>query len=346
MRFRRTLRFAAALAATVSLAGGLAEPAAAVVGGAPAQTTRAGIGSLQQPRDGHPDWGTCSAHALALDGSGWTDLLVTAAQCVTVMPGAQSPQVRAMTDDGRARYAQYRRAAEDTGTATAATGRADRPAAGLHSTPEDPSSYRFVFGSVDRFRGEKAAVARFLIPKDWAWGQKDARGNVWDLALAQLAHPIRIRGAILAPVLPGPATVQGWGRDNPDPATWHGPLGPWLRQSADMRVTDPKTCADAGIGADELCLGPGTDRGGPCQGDAGSGAVQHLAGLDLVTMLVSRGPAPHCGTANVFTSVQAHGRWILDQIRALEPHARIAAADPRAIRDAAPAAQPDLALVG
>ncbi|SFQ29232.1 trypsin-like serine protease [Amycolatopsis rubida] len=349
---RRTAGTVLAVLAFVVALLAAAAPAGAIVGGVRADAPRAGIGSWQYFRDGHPDWGTCSAHALRTDEDGLTDLLVTGSQCVTVMPGPQSQQVRSMTDEGKARYAQFRAAAEKAGRTAASPERADRPAPGLQSTPEDPATFRFVFNSANRFQGERVGVKRFLVPKEWDWGEKDKRGYVWDLSLVQLEHPIRVKGAIVAPVLDWKTvTTQGWGRDTADPGTWKGPLGPWLRQT-DGRVTAHADCAGAGIGADEVCVAPGRNAGAACQGDSGGGGSQELFGTDVLTMLVSRGPQPYCGTVNVYSSIWAHGRWIAEQVRALEPQARVAAVSQSDLRRAAAQhhaavpAQPDFALAG
>lgn len=331
LAIRRAARTAAVLAAASAFAAVLATPASAIVGGTRADATRAGIGSLQYFRDGHPDWATCSAHALRTDDEGWTDLLVTASQCVTVMPAPGAQRVRSMSDQGRQNYERFRKAAELAGRATAAPERADRPAAGLKSTPEDPATFRFVFNSANRFQGELVRVKQFVVPEDWAWGEKDARGNVWDLSLVQLEHPIRVEGAVVAPPLPWkPVAELGWGRTDADPSTWHGPLGPWLRQN-DVRFTSHADCAGAGIGADEVCLAPARDGGGTCQGDAGGGGVQQVGGVDVLTVIASRGPEPHCGTVNVYSAVWAHGGWILDQARRLEPRVRLNTVDRAAV---------------
>uniref|UniRef100_UPI003F495F1C hypothetical protein n=1 Tax=Amycolatopsis sp. CA-096443 TaxID=3239919 RepID=UPI003F495F1C len=343
LRLRRTLEIAASLAAAAGLAVGLSAPADAIVGGHRSTENLGGIGVMVHPDKGHEDWASCAAQPFGINENGETDLLVTAGQCVTVQPPAG--QVRAMTPEGRKNFAAFRKATGRAGAAAAATGPSGRSGTGLQSTPEDPAQWKWVYGSVNRFVGTPVGVKRWIIPPAWAWGQPDARGDVWDLALIQLQHPVPVRGALIAPVLPWlPVTELGWGKDNPDPASWKNlPLGPWLRQN-DVRVTAHADCAAAGIGHDEVCLGVAPDRGGTCLGDAGGLGLQRLGDVQLLTAIASRGVAAGCGTVNVYTRVWSHAAWILDQVRALEPRTRVAAASPNDIPGLA--GQADYGLAG
>ncbi|MET9260508.1 trypsin-like serine protease [Amycolatopsis sp. NPDC004079] len=326
---------AAVTATAVGLVAGPATPAQAIVGGHRASENLSGIGAMVYDHNQVPDWDTCAAHPLGSDENGQTRFLVTAAHCVTVMPGPQSQQVRSMTDDGRTRYEKFRRAAEKAGKTTGDPGFSPGAAAGLHSTPEDPATWNFMYGNVNRFAAEKAKIKRFIVPAGWAWGEKDEHGDVWDQGLVEMEEPIQVEGALVAPVLPwAPVTLQGWGKETPNPESWKGPLGPWLKET-DVRVTARSECAAAGIGRDEVCLGTPPDRGGPCMGDSGGGGDQRVGPYVVLTVLVSRGTAEHCGTANVATSVWAHGRWILSQIHAADSQTRVAVADPAQIREAA-----------
>lgn len=322
MRFRRLGGLVAALVSAGLLAD-LAAPAVAIVGGTNATSVKAGEGTFEYvaPHKGYDHWATCTAHALGSDEDGETDLLITAAQCVTVVPG--QPQAKSAEDS--ARFAAFRHAAERRGPGTAAPDAARSALEGSASTPENPAAFRYVYGSTNRFTGKSVGIKKWIIPKDWNWGVPDAQGRIWDIALVQLQHPIRVEGAVVAPLLLWkPVTELGWGSTDPRPETWTGPLGPWLRQNT-VHVTSRAECAGAGIGTNETCLGVAADGGGTCRGDAGGGGLEKWGGRWVLTAIASRGPAPHCGTPNVYTEIWPYGRWIIHQIHDLEPQLRVEA---------------------
>jgi hypothetical protein len=168
LRLRRTSRAAiAGLLALAGLAGVAVTPAAAIIGGTPAEAPQAGIGSLQVEANGVPDWGRCSAHLIGNGRDGETDLAVTNAQCVTD-PGPEAqvdlpgPTVQVTTRAGYSRSlaAPHRKAARGT-------------------TP-----FTFVVGSTDRFAGEHVRVAAVGPPtagpgvrRTQAWSTKKPRAG-------------------------------------------------------------------------------------------------------------------------------------------------------------------------
>ncbi|WP_336159895.1 trypsin-like serine protease [Amycolatopsis sp. VC5-11] len=301
----------------------LAAPAEAIVGGTTATAIKAGEGTFEyvNPHNGYQHWATCTAHALGSDENGQTDLLITAAQCVTVMPG-QQPQAKSAADT--ARFAALRHTAVRPGSGTAAPDLARSALEGSASTPEDPASFRYVYGSTNRFTGKSVGIKKWIIPKDWNWGVPDAQGRIWDIALVQLQHPIKIRGAVVAPLWPGEITELGWGHTDPRPETWTGPLGPWLHQTA-VHTVSRSQCAAGGIGTNEACLGVAANGGGTCKGDAGGGGVRRWGTQWVLTAIASRGIENHCGTANIYTEIWPYGRWIIHQIHDLEPQLRVEA---------------------
>ncbi|WP_406639208.1 S1 family peptidase [Amycolatopsis sp. WGS_07] len=338
MRFRRLGGVVAALVSAMLLAG-LAAPAEAIVGGTRANDIKAGEGTIEYaiPHNGYDHWATCAAQAIGSDGNGETDLLITAAQCVTVMPG----QTKAKSAADTARLAAFRHAAErsGTGTGTAAPDAARSAREQLKSTPENPSEFRYVYGSTNRFAGKSVGIKKWVIPKDWNWGVPDARGRIWDLALVQLAHPIKVRGAVVAPLMRWkPITILGWGFTDPRPETWTGPLGPWLNQNT-VHTTARSQCAAGGIGTNEACFGVAADGGSTCKGDAGGGSVQLLGSRWVLTAIASRGIENRCGTPNIYTEIWKYGAWIIRQIRDLAPQLRVQT-------DKAGTAQTDFALAG
>lgn len=329
LRLRRTSRAAiAGLLALGGLAGGAVTPAAAIVGGTAAEAPYAGIGSLQVEANGVPDWGRCSAHLIGNGRVGETDLAVTNAHCVTD-PGPQaqaeiqSPTAQVKTQAGyfRSQAALYRKAAPGT-------------------TP-----FTFVVGSTDRFAGEHVRVAAVGTPDRWAWGTPDpgvvdkkTTGWIWDIALLKLDHPVRYRGATIAPVLPGLSELAlGWGMTDPDPATWTHPLGAQLHRNTVPVVADLE-CAGAGIGKAEVCLGVARDGGGACAGDSGGGGLQRWGNRWVLTATTSRGPQPHCGTPNVYTRLWPYRAWLVQTARSLNTSARIDVASVDEVRAQAAAA--------
>ncbi|MDT8913547.1 trypsin-like serine protease [Amycolatopsis sp. PS_44_ISF1] len=323
MQLRRTAGLSVAALSVAGLVTGPASPASAIVGGALAPQAPAGIGSLQHDHHGDPNWATCSAHALGDDGRGMTDLIVSNAHCGTVEP--TTPQIQRMSPQGRRAAWALRSAGDHDGLQPAPADPASYAGAGLRSVPVDPATYHFVGGSVDRFHGVSVGIKQFLIPTGWAWGEPDAQGRQWDIMLAQLEHPIPVRGALIAPVVPWlPVRELGWGQDTPDPSSWHGPLRATLKQT-DVPVVPDSDCADAGIGTDEVCLGVAPDNGGTCAGDSGGGGVQRYGRVWLLVATASRGPAPHCGTVNVYTETWPYLPWITTQIAQVEPRTRVAA---------------------
>ncbi|SFW13710.1 trypsin-like serine protease [Amycolatopsis australiensis] len=345
------MRAITAVSTLTVLVAGAAAPASAIVGGTNAPQTYAGIGSLQLDHNGHKDWGACSAHAFGTNGHGDTKFIALNAHCGTVMP--PEAQVQAMSLQGKANFAQFRSWVENAGLADAPADPASHAGEGLKSTPVDPASYRFVYGNVNRFEGQSVGIKRFIPPKDWNWGEPDSQGRVWDVMVAELAHPIHVEGALVAPVLPWlPVRELGWGMTNPDPATWTGPIGPLLKQT-DVRVTAKQQCAGAGIGAAEVCLGVAPDGGGTCAGDSGGGGVQRLGRIWVLVATASRGPEQRCGTANVYTEIWPYLGWIVKTMHTVAPDIRVETAAPDAIRSSAaqygqpaPDAQTAYALAG
>jgi hypothetical protein len=323
LHFRRTAGLAFTALSVAGLLAGLAGPASAIVGGTDAPRPLAGIGSLQYDHNGYKDWGTCSAHALGDNGHGETDLIVTAAHCGTVEP-TSAEVLRMSPQNQRAQWA-FRSAVEHDGPLPTPANPASYAGEGLKSVPVDPSTYRFVGGNVNRFQGISVGIKRLMIPKDWAWGEPDAEGHIWDIMVAQLQHPIPARGAMIAPVAPWRPVIElGWGKETPLPESWHGPLRALLKQTS-VPVVPKQDCAGAGIGTSEVCLGVAPDRGGACVGDSGGGGVQQYGALSLLVATASRGPEQHCGTVNVYTEVWPYLPWIMKQVAQASPDTRVAA---------------------
>ncbi|MEV6832081.1 hypothetical protein [Amycolatopsis sp. NPDC051102] len=350
------MRLITAALMMAGLVAGAAAPASAIVGGTYAPQTYAGIGSLQFDHNGYKDWGFCSAHAFGNDGHGDTKFIVLNSHCGTVPPPQE--QVQAMSRQGKVNAAKFRAWAENAGLADAPADPASRAGDGLKSTPVDPASYRFVYGNVNRFEGQSVGIKRFIPPKDWNWGEPDSQGYIWDVMVAELAHPIHVQGALVAPVLPWlPVRELGWGMTNPDPASWIGPngrlpLGPLLKQT-DVRVTSKQQCAGAGIGTAEVCLGIAPDGGGTCAGDSSGGGVQRLGRVWVLVATASRGPEERCGTVNVYTEIWPYLGWIVKTMHTLAPDTRVETAAPDAISSSAaqygqpaPDAQTAYALAG
>ncbi len=334
MTFRRTVvRIITAVLMLAGLLAGAAAPASAIVGGTNAPQTYAGIGSLQYDHNGDKNWGTCSAHALGTDSHGNTRFIVSNSHCGTVPP--PQAQVQAMSPQGKANAAKFRSLAVTAGLADAPADPASHAGEGLKSTPVDPASYHFVYGNVNRFAGAAVGIKRFIIPKNWNWGEPDSEGRIWDVMVAELVHPIHVQSALIAPVLPWlPVRELGWGMTNPDPSTWTGPIGPLLKQT-DVHVVDKQQCAGAGIGTAEVCLGIAHDGGGMCVGDSGGGGVQQLGRIWVLVATASRGPEEPCGTVNVYTEIRPYLGWIVQKVHAAAPDLRVETAAPDAIRSSA-----------
>ncbi|GAA4215370.1 trypsin-like serine protease [Actinocatenispora rupis] len=292
MKHRHTL---AGIAAAITAAAALiATPASAsnavapqIIGGAPA--TGYGFStSLQILNRDDPNWHTCGGTLVA------ARFVATNAHCVDNMPAGTEAA---------------------TSTRFAAWANAAPHAIDL----SDPSIYHLRLGSTDRLHGGVVRhVTRIVTYPSWAWGQPGPWGEIGDLALLQLDRPVTtVRPA---PILPArttmPAREIGWGiTTQPDQWDENTPSPATLSQ-IDAPLAPASACAEAGIGAGELCLGVPASDGGVCLGDSGSPALQRIGRSWGVIGSTSRLGGERCGVPNVYTDL-SNPRYLAWMIRTI-----------------------------
>ncbi|OLZ51733.1 hypothetical protein BS329_15845 [Amycolatopsis coloradensis] len=291
--------------AGISIAGLGAAPAAAadaghdgdvspmIVGGEPAPVAYAGIGSLQKPTKGFPDWHTCGVARIS------EKFALTAAHCVSTPPAA------ALDRAGKQGDAAWRAL-----QMSAPTARGDQQS---QPDPSDPAQYRIRFESTNRFfGGVTRGVRTITLPQKWGWGEPDKDGKIWDIALLELDRPVKTGrpGLVGIPRDGTPALEIGWGMHTPNPADWGAPTPAQLMQLR-VPITTPADCAAAGIGAAEICLGTAPNGGTACVGDSGSGAIQRYGREWVVVALASRSLTQACVSPTVYTEIAPYGGWII-----------------------------------
>jgi secreted trypsin-like serine protease len=177
-------------------------------------------------------------------------------------------------------------------------------AAAPNVVPIPTADISFRVGSNDRAAGGQVVAAKHLyLHPGWAWGSGAPAVPVADLALVELAEPVR------APLMPlavrpvaqdAPLRLVGWGY-----TSW--PREPDATQPAMLHQRDSTrlpqaACADNDlpITAGELCTGAGA-----CFGDSGSPALHPRAGMWSSTGIASRetSVSDPCQQPTVYTDV-------------------------------------------
>jgi secreted trypsin-like serine protease len=177
-------------------------------------------------------------------------------------------------------------------------------------------------GSNDRITGGQVVTGTqvYLYP-GWVWASTWPAAPVGDLALIELAHPVR------APIMPlanrqvpeaGPVRLIGWGLTvfPPPPGT----TAPTMLQEQNTTRLPAAACEGGFPGAGDVCYGSGA-----CFGDSGSPALRRIGGTRTGTRprWASAGVASRetsetnpCGAATVYTdpSYNPFRRWIFTTI--------------------------------
>ncbi len=277
-----------------------------IVGGDPAPVAYAGAGSLQLLDHNDPDWHSCGVTLLAqgYDETGQPASVAASASHCLSNPASPAAQAR-MSPAEKAIFASFRTDLRDPTI--------DRG---------DPAIYHARFGSTNRLQGGVVRTgAKIVVPPHWAWGMPDQDGKIWDVSLIRFTGQIDgVRPARIAPARWWQSALAiGWGITT-DPAAWTGPAPAQLSQ-LDVPLLHAGKCAPGGIGAGELCAGVPPTGGGVCSGDSGSGLLQRHGDDWYLLGEASRTIAAFCGSAAIYTNLNAYRWWITQQIHQLLPGA-------------------------
>jgi hypothetical protein len=149
---------------------------------------------------------------------------------------------------------------------------------------------------------------------DWATGG-DAPADLAVLALPKRLHLTGI--PIGDHSTPGrPVRLLGWGVTSVDATD----LPPVLQQ-LDTRIAKPSACADASIGAGEICVAPAANGGQDCYGDSGGPALARTRAGWAILGSASRGTnETACTGPTVFTDLTYWQKWITQALTKPQPH--------------------------
>ncbi|MFI6079094.1 trypsin-like serine protease [Actinoplanes sp. NPDC051343] len=177
--------------------------------------------------------------------------------------------------------------------------------------PEAASDITLEVGSTQLDELTPVTPTRVEVYPGWDW----ATG---DMAVLVLPKNLHLTGIPIGeqPTPGRKVRLVGWGDTSID-----APGIPPVLQQLDTRITKPSACADAAIGAGEICVAPAPDGGQACLGDAGAPALSATRTGWALLGSGSRGTNESaCTGPTVFTDVTHYRQWIVQALTHPQPH--------------------------